>query len=74
MATNLYHTSAPGIPAQELIIAGFDGLAKMKVPAVLVQVVPGVNVVAPVDSSLVGGSCTQMLYVQLAPEGFVVGV
>ena len=74
MAMNLYHTSAPGVPAQELVIAGFDGLAEMKVPEVLVQVVPGVNVVAPVDSSFTGGSCTQMLNVQLAPEGFVVGV
>ena len=58
-----------GVPAQELVIVGLDGLVNVKSPEVLVHVAPGVNVVAPEDSSFAGGSCTHILNVQIPEDG-----
>ena len=56
LALNEYHKSAPVVPAQVLAIAGFDGLALCKSPDVVVQVVLEFKLIAPVHSSLAGGS------------------
>jgi hypothetical protein len=40
---------------QEVAMAGLEAVAKANVPDVLAQVVPGVNNVDPVHSSIAGG-------------------
>jgi hypothetical protein len=73
-AVNLYHTSAPGVPAQVLATAGEEAVVYAKVPAVLLQVVSAVRVVTEAQSSLAGGTTwvTQILKLQLQPAGSVV--
>ena len=70
VAVKEYHTSAPGVPEHELDTEGLDIVAPAKVPAVLPQVVTGVNVVAPEQLSLAGaafaaGSVTHILKVKV---------
>jgi hypothetical protein len=73
-AVNLYHTSAPGVPAQVLATAGEEAVVYAKFPAVLLQEVSAIRVVACTQSSLTSGTrwVTQILKVQLQPVGSVV--
>ena len=68
-ATKEYQTSAPGVPAQELVGTGeVDVVAPAKVPGVLLQVLAEVNVVAFTQLSLTGGGsgCVRQM-VKAAP-------
>ena len=70
VAVKTYHTSAPGEPIQLLDTDGLETVALANVPAVPVPAghdipaAPGVNVIAPEQTSLAGGgggSVTQIL-------------
>jgi hypothetical protein len=70
----LNHISAPGVPAQVLATAGEEAVVYAKFPAVLLQEVSAIRVVACTQSSLTSGTrwVTQILKVQLQPVGSVV--
>jgi hypothetical protein len=55
VAVKEYHTSAPGVPLQELVTVGLELVAYAKVPPVFTQDEPGVNDIAPEQASFAGG-------------------